>query len=100
MGSLLGLGTARRRAGASASFGLVRQLVQRDAAEGSDEETAPSAPMGVLRIGEQTTVCHVEHVPAVGDLIHGTVTAIVETVRVARNGRVSIVASPVTAREA
>ena len=103
MGSLLGFGNTRQRAGASASFGLVRQLVQRDAADaadGADKNQAPSAPMGVLRIGEQTTVCRVEHVPAVGDLIHGTVTAIVETVRVARNGRVSIVASPVTAPEA
>ena len=99
MGSLLGLGTARRRAEASPTFGLVRQLVQRDAVDGADEDHAPPAPMGVLRIGEQTTVCRVEHVPAVGDLIHGTVTAIVETVRVARNGRVSIVASPVTAPE-
>ena len=100
MGSLLGFGNTRRRAGASASFGLVRQLVQRDAADAADKNQAPSAPMGVLRIGEQTTVCRVEHVPAVGDLIHGAVTAIVETVRVARNGRVSIVASAVTAPEA
>jgi hypothetical protein len=100
MGSLLGLRTARRRAGASASFGLVRQLVERDLKDGSDEDQAPPAPMGVLRIGAETTVCRVEHVPAVGDLIHGTVTAIVEKVRIARNGRVSIVASPVTAPDA
>ena len=100
MGSLLGLGSTRGRAGANASFGLVRQLVRRDVADGSEEDTASPAPMGVLRIGEQTTVCRVEHVPAVGDLIHGTVTAIVETVRIARNGRVSIVASPVIAPEA
>ena len=98
MGSLLGFGT-QRRAERSASFGLVRQLVHRDAPDGSTED-APRPPLGVVRIGEQTTVRRAEHVPAVGDLIHGTATAIVETVRVARNGRVSIVASPVTAPEA
>jgi len=99
MGSLLGFGT-QRRTERSASFGLVRQLVHRDAAPDGSTEDAPRPPLGVVRIGEQTTVRRVEHVPAVGDLIHGTATAIVETVRVARNGRVSIVASPVTAAEA
>ena len=59
----------------------MRQLVKR-------EDDGERAPLGVLRIGEHTTVCRVEHVPAVGDLIHGTVTGIVETVRIARNGRV------------
>ncbi len=97
MGSLLGFGT-QRRTERGASFGLVRELVARES-DGSNEEDAPRAPLGVVRIGEHTTVCRVEHVPAAGDLIHGTVTAIVETVRVARNGRVSIVASPVTAPE-
>ena len=98
MGSLLGFGT-RRRAERSASFGLVRELVHRESLT-DQRKTLLAPPLGVVRIGEQTTVCRVEHVPAVGDLIHGTVTAIVETVRVARNGRVSIVASPVTAPEA
>jgi hypothetical protein len=100
MGSLLGLGNTSRRARASASFRLVTELVQRDVSDRRVEEQGPRGPLGVIRIGGQTTMCRVEHVPAVGDLIHGTVTGIVETVRIARNGRVSIVASPVPAVEA
>jgi len=92
MESLLGLAAAPRTR-ASSSFGLVRRLVQR-------EDDAPCPPLGVLRIGEHTMVCRVEHVPAVGDLIPGTVTGIVETVRIARSGRISIVASPMPASEA
>jgi len=92
MESLLGRATASRRARTSATFGLVRQLVKSDDSE--------RAPLGVLRIGEHTTVCRVEHVPAVGDLIHGTVSGIVETVRIARSGRISIVASPTPASNA
>jgi len=93
MGSLARLGDAGRRTRARGSFGLVRELVRRD-------EDAVRAPLGVLRIGEHTTLCRIEHIPAVGDLIHGTVTGIVETVRVARSGRISIVASPVPAPDA
>lgn len=93
MESLLDLENASRRARTSATFGLVRQLVQ-------GEDDGERAPLGVLRIGEHTTVCRVEHVPAVGDLIHGAVTGIVETVRIARSGRISIVASPMPASEA
>ena len=54
----------------------------------------PWQRMGVIRIGESATVCRVEHVPAVGDLIHGEVTGVVERVRIGRDGRVSIFASP------
>jgi hypothetical protein len=93
MESLLGLETAGRRARTSATFGLVRQLVK-------SEDDSERAPLGVLRIGEHTTVCRVEHLPAVGDLIHGTVSGIVETVRIARSGRISIVASPTPASNA
>jgi len=106
MASLLGLENARRRhsdpgsGGSKASFGLVTELVERDHPGPSESEAASRAPMGVLRIGEHTTLCRVEHVPAVGDLIHGAVTGIVETVRIARNGRVSIVARPVPSLEA
>jgi len=78
----------------------VTELVERDRPGSLDDEEALRAPMGALRIGEQTTVCRIEHVPAVGDLIHGTMTGIVETVRITRDGRVSIVASPVPSREA
>jgi hypothetical protein len=56
--------------------------------------------MGVIRIGQSATICRVEHVPAVGDLIHGDVTGVVERVRIDRNGRVSIFATPVLAPEA
>jgi hypothetical protein len=50
--------------------------------------------MGVIQIGEQTTVCRVEHVPSVGDLIHGEVAGVVERVRIGRDGRISIFARP------
>ena len=53
--------------------------------------------MGVIRLGERATICRVEHVPAVGDLIHGDVTGVVERVRIDRDGRVSIFATPVPA---
>ena len=102
MASLNGLGIPRRSARSSASFGLVTELVKREVGDGPDrpdEEQSPRAPMGVIRIGERTTVCRVEHVPAVGDLIHGDVTGVVEKVQIARSGRVSIFASPVYAAE-
>jgi len=89
-----------RSKGVKASFGLVTELVERDRPGRTESEATPRAPMGVLRIGEHTTLCRVEHVPAVGDLIHGTVNGIVETVRIARNGRVSIIARPVPFLEA
>ena len=71
MGSLLGFGTPGRRTAPGASFGLVTELVEREVAGAPRELPAPRRRMGVIRIGENATVCRVEHVPAVGDLIHG-----------------------------
>ena len=99
MGTLLGFGNPGRRTSPGASFGLVTELVDREVAGAPRELPAPWRRMGVIRIGENATVCRVEHVPAVGDLIHGEVTGVVERVRIGRDGRVSIFASPVFAPE-
>ena len=97
MGSLLGFGIPGRRTAAGASFGLVTELVERDVAGAPHDISAPRRRMGVIRLGESATICRVEHVPAVGDLIHGDVTGVVERVRIDRDGRVSIFATPVPA---
>jgi hypothetical protein len=100
MGSLLGFGSPGRRVSRpGASFGLVTELVEREVARAPREAPAPHGRMGVIRIGERATVCRVEHVPAVGDLVHGDVTGIVDRVRIAHDGRVSIFATPVLAPE-
>ena len=97
MGSLLGFGIPGRRTAAGASFGLVTELIERDVAGAPRDIPAPRRRMGVIRLGESATICRVEHVPAVGDLIHGDVTGVVERVRIDRDGRVSIFATPVPA---
>jgi hypothetical protein len=100
MGTLLGFRNPGRRTSAGASFGLVTELVGRDVPGAPRELPARWRRMGVIWIGESATVCRVEHVPAVGDLIHGDVTGVVERVRIGRDGRVSIFATPVLAPEA
>ena len=88
-----------RRASRPGSFGFVTELVERDVSGVARELPVRRGRMGVIRMGEQATVCRVEHVPTVGDLIHGEVTGIVQRVRIGRNGRVSIFATPVLAPE-
>jgi len=100
MGSLLGFGNPGPRPSPGASFGLVTELLERNVPGAPREMPGPRRRMGVIRIGQSATICRVEHVPAVGDLIHGDVTGVVERVRIDRNGRVSIFATPVLAPEA
>jgi hypothetical protein len=100
MGSLIDFGSRGRRGSRpDASFGLVTELVEREVSGAPRELEAPGGRMGVIRIGEQATVCRVEQVAAVGDLVHGDVTGVVERVRIARDGRVSIFAAAVLAPE-
>src|SRR3954454_23788441 len=99
MGSLLGLGKPGPRTSPGASFGLVTELVEREVAGAPRGIPAPRRRMGVIRLGDSATICRVEHVPAVGDLIHGDVTGVVERVRIDRDGRVAIFATPALAPE-
>ncbi|MCY7301447.1 MAG: hypothetical protein LH654_00075 [Thermoleophilia bacterium] len=76
MGSLLEF---RRptRVPPTAVFGLATRLVERDNHEGR---------RAVLEIDGLATFCVVAEIPTVGDVIHGPLTAIVEKVRVTRDG--------------
>ena len=101
MGSLLTFGApGRRSVRPGTSFGLVTELVHRDVAGAPQELQSPRGRMGVIRIGDRATVCRVEQIPAVGELVHGDAPGIVERVRIDRNGRVAIFARPVPATEA
>ena len=89
MGSLLefeGEAHRARRHTPPVSFGLVTELVDRDERRRGRE--------GVIHVNGVATVCTVEQVPAVGDVIRGDLPAVVERVRVTRTGRVLIYAQP------
>jgi len=73
-----------------AVFGLTTRLVERDSREGR---------RAVLEIDGLATFCVVAEIPAVGDVIHGPLTAIVEKVRVTRDGHVRIAARRVAPAE-
>jgi len=91
MGSLLDFrgATQAREDDPTGSYGLVIELVdRRDPARAKGRH-------GVIHIGPVATVCVVEEVPVVGDLIRGEVPGIVEEVRITRHGRVLIYARPV-----
>jgi hypothetical protein len=88
MGSVVDFEDAARGRGrrpASAAFGLVTELDGGEPIRGRE---------GVIHIGEIATVCTVEHVPAVGDVIFGERPGVVEKVRLTRTGRVLIYARP------
>ena len=70
-----------------AVFGLTTRLVERDSREGR---------RAVLEIDGLATFCVVAEIPTVGDVIHGPLTAIVEKVRVMRDGHVRIAALRIT----
>jgi hypothetical protein len=76
------------------AWGLVRELVETEQGERSRPVRGRK---GVVHLQGLATVCIVEDVPAVGDLIRGDVAAIVEKVRVTREGRVLIYARPADA---
>ncbi len=80
MGSLLEF-RCPTRVPPSAVFGLTPRLVERENHEGR---------RAVLEIDGLATFCVVAEIPAVGDVIHGPLTAIVERVRVTRDGHVRI----------
>jgi hypothetical protein len=90
MGSVLDFGDAararKRGPAGAASFGLVTELVERDEPARGRE--------GVIHMSGIATVCSVEQVPAVGDVIYGRCPGIVEDVRITRTGRVLIYAQP------
>lgn len=58
------------------------------------EQREPRARTGVVHVGGIATVCVVEDVPSVGDVIRGDAECVVEKVRYARDGRVLIYARP------
>lgn len=73
----------------ASSFGLVTELVARDEPAKGRE--------GVIHLGSLATVCFVEQIPSVGDVIRGQVPGIVEKVKITRGGRVLIYARPLPA---
>jgi hypothetical protein len=85
---------ARPAASQGSAWGLVTELVDTEQAERSRSRRGRK---GVVHLQGLATVCIVEDVPAVGDLIRGEVAAIVEKVRVTREGRVLIYARPADA---
>lgn len=92
MGTVLDLMASRSREAPPASaYGLVTELVD---SEQPDGRQPTRGRKGVVHMGGLATVCVVEDVPAVGDLIRGDVAGVVEKVRVTREGRVLIYARP------
>jgi hypothetical protein len=73
------------------AWGLVTELVD---AEQGERNRPVRGRKGVVHLDGLATVCIVEEVPAVGDLIRGDVAGIVEKVRITREGRVLIYARP------
>lgn len=71
-----------------ASWGIVRQLVDRNAPR-------PATRTGIVHVGRLATICTVEEIPAVGDRIEGDVPAVVEKVRLTRAGTVLVYARAV-----
>ena len=76
MGSLID--SPGRRQGA---WGLSTQLVER---------SRPSGRKAVVHLGDAATVCVLDGIPCVGDLIYGNVTAVIEKVCVRRDGVVRV----------
>jgi len=73
----------------ASTYGLVTELVDRgEPARGRE---------GVIHMGGVATVCVVEHIPVVGDVIRGEIPGVVEKVKVTRRGRVLIYARPLPA---
>ena len=76
------------------SWGLVTELVD----AGGPDAPPSHRRKGILRVGELATVCIVEDIPSVGDMISADSRAdsacIVEKVRFTREGRVVIDARP------
>ena len=89
MGSRFEVGEDERDGRGAASYGLVTELVDRgEPARGRE---------GIVHIGGLATVCLVEQIPTVGDLIRGQAPGIVERVKITRRGRVLIYARPLPA---
>lgn len=65
------------------AWGLATKLVEGEATRGRK---------AIIQVGGLSTVCLVAEVPVAGDVIHGTVSAVVETVRITRHGLVRVVA--------
>ena len=83
--------SARARARRRAAWGLVTELVDR---EDGERRHAFRGRRGVVHMGGLATVCMVEDVPSVGDVIRADVPGVVEKVRVTREGRVVVYARP------
>ncbi len=81
--------TPQSRAEQRGAWGLVTELVQREAPGKAREKR------GVVHVGARSTVCRIEGMPVVGDLIRGDTPGIVEKVKVTRDGRVVVYARPV-----
>jgi hypothetical protein len=64
------------------------------AAAPPEEQREPRAQTGVVYVGDVATVCVVEDVPSVGDVIRADEDCVVERVRYTRDGRVLIYARP------
>ena len=68
-----------------AVFGLARP---------SSEPQESGGRRAIVHLGEVATVCVVAEVPLVGDVIHGNVSGVVETVRLTRDGIIRVQAKP------
>ena len=77
------------RADERGAWGLVTELVQREA------PAKPAGRRGVVHVRALSTVCLIEGIPGVGDLIRGDTPGIVEKVKVRRDGRLVVYARPV-----
>lgn len=86
MGSLLAF-RRPNRVPPRAVFGLGTKLVERD---------RPRGTRAILEIDGLAIFCVVAEMPVVGDVVHGDLTAIVEKVRVTREGHVFIEARRAT----
>ncbi len=85
MGAVVDLGAAGRIRPAErrSTWGLVTRLV--------DAQARPRRRrQGVVSMDGVATMCLLDELPAIGDLIHGHVPGVVEKVRVTRAGRVLI----------
>ena len=81
MGMLIDARSPAAIAARPAAWGLVTKLVERK---------PPRSRKAVVYLDDRPTACTVAEIPAVGDLIHGSVASIVDKVKVRRDGCVLV----------
>ena len=91
-------GRDQRSTGAVIAFHAVAPPHGRRPAHWGLVSAAPQNERGrraIVEVGGSHTVCHAADVPVVGDLIHGNAPAVVDRVRITRDGVVRVFASPI-----